>query len=287
MGTILKRALIIITISLLGSICPLTANAKLVHSLNDMVSQKLIREFVFKRNNRKFSFQESITWLKKNYPTQADHQYINKHFKQVKFGFKPVLFYYPEYIELRVFGKSYGKISDIDFINNTLKLNKQSIFFKKNQSLASIHQQILSAMEGHVSWSPMNLFIPKAEAFFAIARAIGLFVMIEQMRGMQSSTHGGNVTQTAEQICSNPGRTSRNRNLSQADRNMIDYAFHGNSDCTPAAYKFLESNPPMSAERIQRATALCNRSKEIKRRCKARESTPSESSTNTSTGINM
>src|SRR5690606_195445 len=180
-----QKMISIVLIFNIAVLMPLQSHAELVHTINDTISQQKLRMMVFHTNNKKFDLKESIAWLKKNYPNKEDHAYIDQQVKKLKYKIKPVLYYFPDYIEVRSYGHSYGKISGIDFLNNSVQLNKQDIYFKKSYGIANIHQQIISAMEGHISWSPMDFLIPKADAFVNIAGAIALFFMVKALRDAQ------------------------------------------------------------------------------------------------------
>lgn len=288
MGTSLKRLLTFI-ISL-SFFIPIHAHAQLVHSLNETISQQKLRMFVFKVNNQKFNLNESIKWLKANYKTKEDHAYIDQQVKKLKSKIKPILFFFPNYIEVRSFGRSYGKISGIDLLNNAVQLNKQDIYFKKEYGIANIHQQIISAMEGHVAWSPMDLLIPKADAFIGMMGAIALFFMVKTMRDAQASTYEGNVQMTAEQYCQNPGGAYTG--ISNDARWMINRVYQNGwattkDQCPQIAANYIQTYG-YRQEQLLRAIQLCQAAVDARNYCNARraqqESGNNNNNGNTNTG---
>ncbi|MCJ8277137.1 MAG: hypothetical protein MJK18_09880 [Bdellovibrionales bacterium] len=267
MRQFLYKALITLQIMAMVALPSFSVEAKLAHSIDETFTEQALKRFVYLKNKEKFSLKKSVKWLKENYKTREDHAYINKHVTLMKkVRIKPVFFYYDDHIEIRSYGRSYGKITDIDFLYNGIKLNNQDIFFREGYSVANIHQQIMSAIEIKTSWLE-KLLIPRAEALGNIAIMMSLFVTMQAMQQAQAASAENETLR-----CTNPGSNSPRPNISREYRQALDRVFNRESTCAREFREHMDyieyvSGQPATPGQRTRARDLCNRAMIQRRNC--------------------
>ncbi|MCB0379376.1 MAG: hypothetical protein KDD33_12855 [Bdellovibrionales bacterium] len=269
------------------------AQAKLVHSLDEEFSQKQLRIMAFEYNNHPLDIKTTAYWLKKVFPEKQNQKYVDKIYLKTKNkNLKPKLFYYPTYLEVRMYGKSYGKIDEIDPLNHSVNLNGQTITFSDGQDLEKLHKQVMSALQFQSALNLQDLFFPKAYAQYnetAIWSLLAFYAMIPLMRSSQSTHNFEGQLQrvTYKDLCDNPtNRATISRILTQDY--LRDHTGQpqqaSQNEISLFAYTFQKHDPnglaPLSsctsywlnqrkdwANKAQRVQGICQMARRAKRLC--------------------
>lgn len=148
-----------------------------------------MNELVYQTNKTAYDFKKAVLILKTNFPTPFDLRYIDVQKKRLSKVFYPKVFSHPDYVDMKFSGKQFARLSEIDYLANSVRINNQEVRIKPDKSLIKLHKEILKVL---------NL---KENTQHSMRI---LFVLIPWLTEAKVYSFEGDLSVIKEKLCKNP-----------------------------------------------------------------------------------